>query len=87
MSSAGSSTNTQKPQQPFEFTKRKRWADLLITELADAIIFILSSTCKVLYCGTAVNELLGWRDVDLIDGDLINFIDRKTTLHLVSFFF
>jgi len=73
MSVAGPSA--QKPPVTFEFTKRKRWADLLIKELADAIIFILSPTCKVLYCGTAVTELLGWRDEELIDGDLMDLIN------------
>ena len=38
----------------FEFTKRKRWADLLITELTEAIILILSTQCQILYCSAAV---------------------------------
>lgn len=58
----------------FEFTKRKRWADLLVTELAGGINFILSTSCTVLYCGPAVAELIGWRDVDLIDQDFLEFI-------------
>ncbi len=53
----------------YEFTKRKRWADLLVSELADTIIFVLSGEGKVLYVGTAVTELLGWREVDLVDCD------------------
>jgi len=64
----------------FEFTKRKRWADLLITELTEAIILILSTQCQILYCGAAVKELLGWRDEDLIDTeflDLVNVDDRE----------
>ncbi|KAI0748503.1 hypothetical protein C8Q80DRAFT_1103352 [Daedaleopsis nitida] len=59
----------------FEFTKRKRWADLLITELNDTIMFVLSKTCQVWYCGGAVTELLGWRDDELVDGDLIDFMN------------
>ncbi|KAF9780551.1 hypothetical protein BJ322DRAFT_1083717 [Thelephora terrestris] len=64
----------------FEFTKRKRWADLLITELTEAIILILSTQCQILYCSAAVKELLGWRDEDLIDTgflDLVNVDDRE----------
>ncbi|KAF9650765.1 hypothetical protein BDM02DRAFT_3154672 [Thelephora ganbajun] len=63
-----------------EFTKRKRWADLLITELTEAIILILSTQCQILYCSAAVKELLGWRDEDLIDTeflDLVNVDDRE----------
>lgn len=59
----------------FEFTKRKRWADLLITELADGINFILSESCIVLYCGPAVTEITGWKDTDFLDRDFTDFIE------------
>ncbi|KAF8226788.1 hypothetical protein L208DRAFT_1422566 [Tricholoma matsutake] len=58
----------------YEFTKRKRWADLLLTEPADAITFVLSFSRVVLHCSLTVKELLGWKDVDLIDCDLIDLI-------------
>lgn len=64
----------------YEFTKRKRWADLLITEFADNITFILSFSCRVLYCSPAVKEILGWKDVDLIDCDLTDLITCRTLL-------
>ncbi|KAH7915307.1 white collar 2 type of transcription factor [Hygrophoropsis aurantiaca] len=59
----------------FEFTKRKRWADLLIHELSEAIVFVLSSGCHILFCGRAVTELLGWQDSELIDTDLLQLIN------------
>ena len=59
----------------FEFTKRKRWADLLITELTEAIILILSTQCQILYCSSAVKELLGWRDEDLIDTEFLDLVN------------
>ena len=59
----------------FEFTKRKRWADLLITELTEAIILILSTQCQILYCSAAVKELLGWRDEDLIDTEFLDLVN------------
>jgi hypothetical protein len=61
----------------FEFTKRKRWADLLVAELADGINFVLSLSCKVLYCSPAAKELVGWRDLDLIDCDFVELIAGK----------
>jgi PAS domain S-box-containing protein len=61
----------------FEFTKRKRWADLLIHELSEAIIFVLSNECKVLFCSRAVSELLGWRDTELIDKDLVDLVNGE----------
>ncbi|KAL1732512.1 blue light receptor [Schizophyllum commune] len=70
--SSGSGTS-----QLFEFTKRKRWADLLVTELADAIILVLGvPNPKILYCGAAVEELLGWRDTDVIDLDLTELMNQ-----------
>ena len=63
------------PSPTFEFMKRKRWADLLITELTEAIIPILSARCQILYCSAAVKELLGWRDADLIDVEFLNLVN------------
>ncbi|TRM59280.1 blue light receptor [Schizophyllum amplum] len=71
------STSGPGAAQLFEFTKRKRWADLLITELADAIILVLAvPNPKILYCGAAVEELLGWRDADVIDLDLTELMNQ-----------
>ena len=65
----------------YEFTKRKRWPDLLITGLVDSVLFILSPSCTVLYVATAVNELLGWKDVDLVDLDFIKLINRRLQVY------
>lgn len=81
MSAPSSSTN-QKNQLTFEFTKRKRFADLLITELVGTITLVLSSNCKILFCAPAVSELLGWRDEDLVDGDLIELVNGKSNTKL-----
>ncbi|OAX39362.1 hypothetical protein K503DRAFT_716568, partial [Rhizopogon vinicolor AM-OR11-026] len=71
------SSSTSSLPSTFEFTKRKRWADLLIHELSEAIIFVLSNECKVLFCSRAVSELLGWRDAELIDKDLVNLVNGE----------
>ncbi|KJA27144.1 hypothetical protein HYPSUDRAFT_198430 [Hypholoma sublateritium FD-334 SS-4] len=78
------STATQHPgpSQPqgvrsppaFEFPKRKRWADLLLTELVDDVAFVLSPSYKIMYCGTAVTELLGWKDIGLSDWDFLDLV-------------
>jgi hypothetical protein len=74
MNGATSSRTQIQNSQTFEFTKRKRWADLLITELSEAIVLILSPWRKVLFCGAAVVELLGWKDEEVIDKDFGEFI-------------
>lgn len=74
-SASSSGLHQQRQPQVFEFTKRKRWADILISELPETIILVLSMTCKVLYCGTGVGELLGWSVEDLVDADITSFIN------------
>lgn len=68
---SGASRQANK-QLIFDFTKRKRWADLLVTELTEVIMLVLSDSGVVWYCGPAVEDLLGWTDEELVDG---NFSD------------
>ncbi len=81
-SSPAAATNSSSVPTPstFEFTKRKRWADLLINEVADAIILVLSSSCTILFSGAAVTEILGWRDVDLVDKDFMDLVACESFL-------
>jgi PAS domain-containing protein len=66
---------SQQNVHPWEFTRRKRWADLLVTELSEAIVLVLSSRRKVLFCNPAVREILGWQDEELIDSDFKDFVN------------
>ncbi|KAJ6490620.1 white collar 2 type of transcription factor [Mycena vitilis] len=61
----------------FEFGKRKRWADLVITELVDVLLLVLSPQAKVLYCGNGLKGLLGWKDTDLIDYDFVDLLNAE----------
>lgn len=62
----------------FDFTKRKKWADLLVTELTEVIILVLSESGVVMYCSPAVEDLLGWQDEELVD---MNFCDVMNGKH------
>lgn len=64
----------------FDFTKRKRWADLLVTELTEAVMLVLSDTGVVWYCGPAVEDLLGWADEDLVDGTLFEIMNGASAV-------
>lgn len=70
----------------FEFPKRKRWADLLLTELVDDVAFVLSPSYKIMYCGTAVTELLGWKDIGLSDLDFLDLVSRTYDLIVVHMY-
>lgn len=63
------------PVPPWEFTRRKRWADLIVTELSEAIVLVLSPGRKVLYCNPSVREMLGWLDDDLVDMDFTELVN------------
>ena len=63
----GPSRHSNQQQLIFDFTKRKRWADLLVTELTEVVMMVLSDTGVVWYCGPAVEDLLGWTDEELVD--------------------
>ncbi len=63
------------PIPPWEFTRRKRWADLIVTELSEAIVLVLSPGRKVLYCNPSVREMLGWLDDDLVDMDFTELVN------------
>lgn len=65
----------QQPLPPWEFTRRKRWADLLMNELSEAIVLVLSPRRKILFCNPAVREILGWQDGELIDKDFKDFVN------------
>ncbi|KAJ7578387.1 white collar 2 type of transcription factor [Mycena floridula] len=60
----------------FEFTKRKRWGDLLVAELADCIMFVLSPTGKVLFVGNAITDLLGWPSGQLVDSQFLDLVSH-----------
>src|SRR3984957_21128221 len=82
-----SPVGTTQKQPTYEFTKRKRWAELLLVELADAIVVVVSSDGAILYCGAAVKEILGWSEEELIDQDFFALMTRalfSRTSFLVS---
>lgn len=70
------------PHPPWEFTRRKRWADLIVTELSEAVVLVLSPGRKVLYCNPSVREVLGWLDDDLVDMDFTELVNGLYPLNL-----
>ncbi|EAU88722.2 hypothetical protein CC1G_01095 [Coprinopsis cinerea okayama7 len=60
----------------YDFTKRRRWADLVVSELVDSLTFVITPETKVLYCqcGGATQDVLGWTESDFIDSELVDYI-------------
>ncbi|HEV7737713.1 MAG TPA: PAS domain-containing protein [Chlamydiales bacterium] len=72
-------SSVKPPAQSCEFTKRKRWAETLFSEISETLILIVSPSFKVLYCGAAIVELLGWKEDQLVDADLSAIINSMFT--------
>ncbi|TFK30049.1 GATA-domain-containing protein [Coprinopsis marcescibilis] len=74
-----SDAGAQKGAGAYDFTKRRRWADLMAMELVESIVFVISRSTKVLYCqcGGSTHEVLGWRDSDFLDCELTDFINPE----------
>ncbi|KAG8766498.1 blue light receptor, partial [Ceratobasidium sp. 428] len=62
-----SHTVSSKPPPVFEFTKRKKWADILISELSGSLLLVLNPAAHVLWASPAIAEQLGWREDELLE--------------------
>ncbi|EUC66349.1 PAS fold protein [Rhizoctonia solani AG-3 Rhs1AP] len=65
---------SSKPPGVFEFTKRKKWADILVSELSGSVLLVLNSADNVLWASPATLELLGWRDDEIIERPFREFL-------------
>ena len=55
-----------KPQAVFEFTKRKRWADALVSELVNVAVLVFSPTGVIIHADAAVHAVTGYSEDQLI---------------------
>ncbi|KAG9127843.1 blue light receptor [Ceratobasidium sp. 392] len=62
-----SHTVSSKPPPVFEFTKRKKWADILISELSGSLLLVLNPSAHILWASPAIAEQLGWREDELLE--------------------
>ena len=71
-------SSQQQPPPPvtsFEFTRRKRWPDILINEVPENIMLVLSPNGKIWFSGVAMVELLGWTVEEVLDKDFLCFVN------------
>ncbi|KAL5511317.1 WC2 [Sanghuangporus vaninii] len=75
------SQQPQRQAQVFEFTKRKKWADILISELPDTVTLILDTDGLIQYVAPSVTEVLDWEVEELSERDvldIVNDVDKRT---------
>ena len=61
--------------QVFEFTKRKKWADILISELPDTVTLILDADGQIQYVAPNATDVLGWQVEELSETDVLEIIN------------
>ncbi|KAG8825871.1 blue light receptor, partial [Serendipita sp. 399] len=76
-------TQATRPQAVFEFTKRKRWADLLISELVNVAIFVFSPAGTIIHCDAAVHSVTGYSEDQVIGKNFSEFLHEGDS---VAFF-
>lgn len=70
----------QRSHAVFEFTKRKRWADILISELVNVAVFVFSTSGTVLHCDAATQPVTGYTEDQLLSKNFTDFLHGTTSL-------
>ncbi|KAJ3548749.1 hypothetical protein NMY22_g1140 [Coprinellus aureogranulatus] len=74
---SSSSVPQNKRSGAFEFTKKKRWGDLVTADTVEDVGFIVNRFMTVLWCGPAICEVLGWRETDLLDAEVTEYMNEE----------
>lgn len=85
--SAGNSGNVKAPQTPktFDFTRRRRWADVLLSALPGAALFVIDKHGSIEYSGPGTRAVLGWDVDDVIERNVLEFVNGESYLfHLFN---
>lgn len=94
LQSRGASASIQQPQQAqqsepqranqtFEFTRRKKWASILLSEQPDTVIIILDYDIQVQYVGPGMRDVLGWEVEELVDTDFLEIVNSTFSSRLI----
>ncbi|KIM27538.1 hypothetical protein M408DRAFT_310866 [Serendipita vermifera MAFF 305830] len=69
-----------KSQAIFEFTKRKRWADVLVSELVNVAILVLSQSGAIIHVDAAVHAVTGYSEEQLLGKNFSDILHEGDTL-------
>ena len=68
-------TNANANPTTFEFTRRKKWQDILLSELPDTVLFVLDVHRVIQYANPGATEALGWDVEEMVDKDVLDFVN------------
>ncbi|PVG04224.1 hypothetical protein CPB86DRAFT_747542 [Serendipita vermifera] len=78
--------NASKSQAIFEFTKRKRWADTLISELVNVAVLVFSQTGTIIHCDAAINTVTGYSEEQITGRNFSELLHPGDTLEFFKAF-
>ena len=67
----------------FEFTRRKKWQDILLSELPDTVLFVLDAHRVIQYANPGATEALGWDVEEMVDKDVLDFVNSASLITLL----
>ncbi|CDZ96439.1 GATA-4/5/6 transcription factors [Phaffia rhodozyma] len=87
--SFGSTSTSSTDNAIFEFTKRKRWPNLLVNEMTDTTILVVmplsNGSAKILFASPSVKDLLGYNASEILDRSLTDFVYDEDQAALLNY--
>lgn len=83
-SSSSAAAPQIKRSSRFDFTKKRRWGDLVTADMVEDVGFIVNVALAVLWCGPAVYDVLGWRETDLLDSEVTEYMNGMSAPFIFS---
>ena len=74
-STSANGANANANPTTFEFTRRKKWQDILLSELPDTVLFVLDVHRVIQYANPGATEALGWDVEEMVDKDVLDFVN------------
>ena len=82
-STSANGANANANPTTFEFTRRKKWQDILLSELPDTVLFVLDVHRVIQYANPGATEALGWDVEEMVDKDVLDFVNSASPITLL----
>ena len=64
-------------QSTFDFTKRRRWTDVLLSSLPGAALLVLDKYGSIEYAGPGTHSVLGWEIEEVVERNVLDFVNGQ----------
>lgn len=70
----------QNTQKIFDFTKRRRWTDVLLSSLPGAALLVLDKYGSIEYAGPGTRAVLGWEIEEVVERNVLEFVNGQSQI-------